>query len=132
MGFAMMYSGKRMLAKTHPDDYHDGRSGHLAVADTDEDSIGSALRRSVERFSDAPLFSGMFMAVGKAAVRVMLCPPETWKPYLHKRDYYGIYEMEAQEFARAVMAPVSEHKDVDKEMTHMVAALMMCVIYRDE
>lgn len=125
MGFAVMYGGKHLPAKTHPDDHREGDGHH-------DESIGGALRRSVDRFSDAPMFSGMFMALGKPAVRVMMCPPETWKPYLEKRDYYGIYEMESHEFARAVLAPPSEHRDVDKEMTHMVAALMMCVIYRDE
>lgn len=136
MGFAMMYGGKRAPAKTHPDDawdhhayQHEDAHEHGAHHDG---SVGVALRRSVERFSDAPLFSGMFMALGKPAARVMMCPPKTWEPYLKKRDYYGIYEMEAREFAKAVMAPASEHADVDMEMTHMVAALMMCVIYRDE
>lgn len=129
MSIAMVYGTRSAHAKTHPDDrfrYNEVGSEQGA------DSIREALVKSTERFAAAPMFSGVFMAVGKNAARVMMCPPDTWKPYLIKRDYYGIYEMEAHEFARAVMAPVSEHRDVDKELTHMVAALMMCVIYRDE
>lgn len=63
----------------------------------------------------------------RQAVEVIKSPPPTWPPYIQKKDYAGIYAMEAKELAQALeqyKAGSKPLKDVEKELKHSTAALI--------
>lgn len=66
------------------------------------------------------------VAVLETAVEVMENPPSTWDAYMKRMDYLGVAKMEGKELLAALEAhkPV---KDIRKELSHTLAALMMLV-----
>lgn len=61
------------------------------------------------------------------AEHVMQSPPETWAPYKRQKDFKGIVKMEVQELVKALEQGKSA-KDIKKELTHTVAALMQLTL----
>ena len=64
----------------------------------------------------------------EAVMETVENPPETWQPYLAKKDYRGIYEMESAELGRAFRASMegdASMKDVAREMRHTFAAMLL-------
>ena len=64
----------------------------------------------------------------EAVVDTVENPPATWQPYLEKKDYKGIYEMESDELAKAFKASMSGEasmKDVAREIRHTFAAMLL-------
>lgn len=57
------------------------------------------------------------------ADHILQSPPETWKPYVQRKDFKGVVKMEVQELMKALEQGKSP-KDIKKELTHTVAALM--------
>lgn len=60
------------------------------------------------------------------ASMVIKNPPSTWPPYLQRGDFHGIVKMEGDELMEAIKdkKPV---KDIKKELTHTIAALMLLI-----
>lgn len=56
------------------------------------------------------------------ALEVAKKPPETWKPYLEKKDFAGIVEMESGELKKALSS--KDKKAAHKEVVHTLAALL--------
>ena len=110
---------------------HHCRKRHKQREESSTYSVEEYLAKSVTRFSEEPLFSGVFMLLGKHAVRVLMDMPDTWTPYLKEKDYYGIYEMEMKELAEAIAAKPGSGLSADKELTHVAAAMMLCVMHDD-
>lgn len=63
-------------------------------------------------------------ALLETATSVMENPPSTWDAYMKRDDFLGIAKMEGKELLTALEAhkPV---KDIRKELSHTLAALMM-------
>lgn len=63
-------------------------------------------------------------ALLETATGVMENPPSTWDAYMKRADYLGIAKMEGKELLSALEAhkPI---KDIRKELSHTLAALMM-------
>lgn len=62
-------------------------------------------------------------------------PPETWEPYLSKKDYRGIYEMESEELSqvfRESMEGKASMKAVVKEIRHTFAAMLLWQAHKTE
>lgn len=68
-------------------------------------------------------FLAALPGVFEAAVDVIKSPPPTWPDYLKKGDYAGIVKMETGELL-AALEEKKPLKDVRKELTHTVAALL--------
>lgn len=68
-------------------------------------------------------FLAALPGVFEAAVDVIKSPPPTWPDYLKKSDYPGIVKMETGELL-AALEEKKPLKDVRKELTHTVAALL--------
>lgn len=68
-------------------------------------------------------FLAALPGVFEAAVDVIKSPPPTWPDYLKKGDYPGIVKMETGELLTA-LEEKKPLKDVRKELTHTVAALL--------
>lgn len=62
-------------------------------------------------------------------------PPETWKPYTEKKDWWGIVEMEMREAKTAKVqakADPSKQPDAVKELSHVAAAVMQMIVNMDK
>ena len=69
--------------------------------------------------------------MARKASKIIKSYPETWDQYLEEEDYQGIFEMESKELERAMEE--GEKKDLEKECSHVLAALMlMCVAECEE
>lgn len=69
--------------------------------------------------------------VARKASKIIKNYPETWDEYLEEEDYQGIFEMESKELEKAMEE--GEKKDLEKECSHVLAALMlMCVAECEE
>lgn len=63
----------------------------------------------------------------ETATTVLDNPPSTWQAYMKREDYLGIAKMEGKELIAALEAhkPI---KDIRKELSHTLAALMQLVM----
>lgn len=80
------------------------------------------------RNHDADVMSLSTGEMMDAVLETVENPPSTWKPYLEKKDYKGIYEMESEELAKAFKASMSGEasmKDVAREIRHTFAAMLL-------
>lgn len=80
------------------------------------------------RNHDADVMSLSTGEMMDAVLETVENPPSTWKPYLEKKDYKGIYEMESDELAKAFKASMSGEasmKDVAREIRHTFAAMLL-------
>ena len=80
------------------------------------------------RTHDADVMSLSTGEMMDAVLETVENPPSTWKPYLEKKDYKGIYEMESAELAKAFKASMSGEasmKDVARELRHTFAAMLL-------
>lgn len=69
--------------------------------------------------------------MARKASKIIKNYPETWDQYLEEEDYQGIFEMESKELEKAMEE--GEKKDLEKECSHVLAALMlMCVAECEE
>lgn len=73
-------------------------------------------------------------SLGRKALKVLKNPPETWEKYLKEGDAPAIYEMESKELERAVKEAQESgsEKSVDKEITHVCAALLYMLLEDEE
>lgn len=87
---------------------------------------GSDGLRGEELFKKLPI-------IGRKALKVLKHPPETWDEYLEDGDVQAIYQMEVKELERAIKEArkSGEEKNVDKEMSHVMAALL-CMLLEEE
>ena len=80
------------------------------------------------RNHDAEVMSLSTGEMMDAVLETVENPPSTWKPYLEKKDYKGIYERESDELAKAFKASMSGEasmKDVAREIRHTFAAMLL-------
>lgn len=69
--------------------------------------------------------------MARKAAKIVKNYPETWDQYLEEEDYQGIFEMESKELEKAMEE--GEKKSLEKECSHVLAALMlMCVAECEE
>lgn len=95
--------------------------------DEDEEDDPAALLVKILSATDGGDFLKELPALFRGALSVIKSPPETWPPYLEKKDYAGIYRMESKELEQALDGLKSGQKklkDVDKELRHTSAALI--------
>lgn len=97
--------------------------------DEDEEDDPAGLLASIlsGKELDGKEFLKELPALFRGALEVIKSPPETWPPYLEKKDYAGIYRMESKELEQALDGLKSGQKklkDVDKELRHTSAALI--------
>lgn len=93
--------------------------------DSDEEfaKAGSGGLKGEELFKKLPV-------IGRKALKVLKHPPETWDEYLEDGDVQAIYQMEVKELERAIKeaGKSGEEKNVDKEMSHVFAALIYMLL----
>ena len=69
-------------------------------------------------------------SLGRKALKVLKRPPETWMEYLEDEDFQAIYDMETKELEKAVKKAKEsgEEASMDKEITHVCAALILLIM----
>lgn len=113
--------------------YIDDRRGRRSRAEHDDEML-AMMHELKEGYEDlkrgmasAKKLDPHMEALLETATGVLESPPSTWEPYVKKRDYLGIAKMEGKELLAALEAhkPV---KDIRKELSHTLAALMQLTI----
>lgn len=104
--------------------------------DEEDDPAGLLAKILSGKELDGKEFLKELPALFRGALAVIKSPPETWAPYLEKKDYVGIYRMESKELEQAMEGLKSGQKklkDVSKELRHTSAALIQlsCRVLHD-
>lgn len=95
--------------------------------DEDEEDDPAALLVKILSATDGGDFLKELPALFRGALSVIKSPPETWPPYLEKKDHAGLWRMESKELEKALEGLKSGKppKDAEKELYHALAALIL-------
>lgn len=86
-----------------------------------------------DRHHDADMMLPYSGELLEAVMDTVENPPSTWHPYLAKKDYKGIYEMESAELGKAFRASMegkASMKDVAREIKHTFTAMLLCQAHK--